>query len=72
MSMLVAFEGSEVVGQRLALALGWCAMVIGAIVIGYRRECPRELTQGQVGTLEKFKGKIIYQHWTRCLALTKV
>ena len=34
-------------------------MVIGAVVVGYRRECTRELTQEQQGTLKKFKGKIV-------------
>ena len=34
-------------------------MVIGAVVVGYRRECTRELTREQQGTLKKFKGKIV-------------
>ena len=59
MSMLVAGEGVAVVEQRLALASGWCAMVIGAVVVGYCRECPRELTWEQQGTSKKFKGNIV-------------
>ena len=34
-------------------------MVIGAVVVGYRRECTRELTREQQGTSKKFKGKIV-------------
>ena len=34
-------------------------MVIGAVVVGYCRECTGELTQEQQGTSKIFKGKII-------------
>ena len=57
--MLVAGEGVAVVEQRLAPASGSCAMVIGAVVVGYRRKCTRELTREQLGTSKKFKGKIV-------------
>ena len=58
-SKLVAGKGAEDVGQRLVSALGWNAMVVGAIVIGYYRECTRESTWEQLGTLKKFKCKIV-------------
>ena len=59
MSMLVAGEGLVVVEQIVAPASGWCAIVIGTVVAGYRRECTRELMREQLGTLKKFKGKIV-------------
>ena len=35
-------------------------MVIGAVVVGFHKECTRELTWEQVVTSKKFKGKIVY------------
>ena len=32
-------------------------MVVGIVVVGYNRECTREISQEQLGTLKKFKGK---------------
>ena len=43
-------------------------MVIGAVVVGYRRECTRELTREQQGTSKKFKGKIIIEEKKAALA----
>ena len=34
-------------------------MAVGAVVVGYRRECTRILTREQLCQLGKFKGKII-------------
>ena len=34
-------------------------MVVGTVVVGYCRECTRELSQEQLGTSKKIKGKIV-------------
>ena len=33
-------------------------MVVGAIVVGYQRECTRELTLEQLGTSKNLKAKL--------------
>ena len=43
-------------------------MVIGAVIVGYRRECTRELTQEQQGTSKKIQRQnyliiFIYGHY---------
>ena len=35
-------------------------MVVGAVVVGYRRECTRELTREQLGTSKNSKAKLYH------------
>ena len=55
--MLFAVEGLEVVGQRLALVSGCCAMVVGAVIVGFCRECTRESTKEQLGIQKKIQSQ---------------